>query len=72
MRLSLERPSTGDQIHDQDYERDYQEKVNQVSAEGENETSQQPNNQNHNKDSPEHSFLWVEFLLLRASTDWCA
>lgn len=51
----LERATAGDQIYDQDDDRDDEQKVNQRAAEMTDE-SEEPENQQHNKDSPEHMF----------------
>jgi hypothetical protein len=34
--------------------------------------AEKPENEQNNKDSPEHRFLWVEFPLLRARSCECA
>jgi hypothetical protein len=47
------RPSSGDQIDDQNDERYDQQKVNQASGDMEAET-QQPENENDDKDCPKH------------------
>jgi hypothetical protein len=53
--LRLERPAAGDQIYDQDDDRDDEQQVNQRATEMTDE-SEEPENQQHNKNSPEHMF----------------
>src|SRR5438045_4723875 len=52
---TLERTPPGDQVHDQDDDRDHQKQVNKRATEMTDE-SEQPEDQKHNKDSPEHMF----------------
>ena len=51
----LKRTPARDQVNDQDDDRDDEQQVNQGAAEMTDE-SEQPENQQHNKDSPEHMF----------------
>jgi hypothetical protein len=61
MCLSLERASPGDQVHDQDDDRNDEQQVDERTTEMTDE-AKKPQNQNHNKNSPEHSFLWLSFI----------
>src|SRR5205085_4976741 len=51
----LERAPARDQIHNQDDDRDHQEQMNERATKMSDEP-EQPQNQEHNKDSPEHMF----------------
>src|SRR3954470_946943 len=53
--LTLERTPPGDQIYDQDDDRDDEQQVNERATEMTDE-SEEPENQQHNKNSPEHMF----------------
>lgn len=61
----LERPSARNQVHDQDDDRDDEQQVNERAAEVADET-EKPENQQNNKDSPQHKFSFGWFTLLRA------
>lgn len=53
---SLQRtPASGDQVEDQDDQRDHQQKVNQTSGDVETET-QKPQDQNDDENCPKHIF----------------
>src|SRR3954447_22062096 len=53
--LSLERAASGDQIDDQDDDGDDEQQVNERATEMTDE-AEKPENQQHNKNSPEHMF----------------
>jgi hypothetical protein len=52
---ALERPPPGNQVHDQDDNRDDEQQVNERATEVTNET-EEPKNEQHNEDSPKHIF----------------
>src|SRR5947207_12770135 len=52
----LERPPPGDQLDDQDDHRGQEDQVNEIPDGIDVDESQQRENQEHNKDSPEHMF----------------
>ncbi len=61
-RRQLERPAAGDQVDDQNNDRDDQQQMDQGAAELTDET-EKPENQENNEDSPEHMFsFWVGFF----------
>ena len=59
VRGSLQSPPARNQIHDQDNDGDDEEQVNERAAEVTDET-EEPENEQNNKDSPQHkvSFGW--------------
>src|SRR2546423_7743532 len=52
-RRTLERAPSGDQVHDQNNDRDDEQQMDKRATEMTDE-SEQPKNQQHNEDSPEH------------------
>lgn len=66
----LQRPSTADQVNDQDDNRDDEQQVDKRAAEMADE-AEEPENQQDNKYSPEHRITWL-FILLRARHPGCA
>jgi hypothetical protein len=54
--IELKRPATGDELDDQHDDRREEDQVNEVPDGIDVDESQQSQNQQHNKDSPEHMF----------------
>src|SRR5437764_3801936 len=66
---TLERTPPGDQVHNQNDDGDHQKKVDECAAEMTDE-SEQPEDQKHNKDSPEHMFSFELVYFASFAEGW--
>jgi hypothetical protein len=71
-QTALEGTPARDQINDQNHDRDYEYQMNELAAKMADE-AKEPQNQEHNEDSPEHKVSFgLKFLLLRVRRRGCA
>jgi hypothetical protein len=57
-------PPSGDEIVDQDYQRDYKQKVDEAATEVQRET-EKPQDEQHNDDSPKNACHVRSLLVVR-------